>query len=91
MAAVPSINLDFPADTLEAIADAVVEKLAARSTAEAASPYLTAAEAAEYIRAPISRIYDLTHRNALPVIKEGSRSLYRRADLDALLVTENRR
>jgi excisionase family DNA binding protein len=42
-------------------------------------------EAAEYIRAPPQRVFDLTSQGRLPVRKDGSRNLYRREDLDAYL------
>lgn len=67
------------------------EILAESQRAAPASPYLNTAEAAEYLRAKPHRIHDLVHRGDLPVIKDGSRSLYRREDLDALLVEDDRR
>lgn len=44
--------------------------------------WMTAAEAAAYIRAPLSRVRKLTMIHAIPYYKEGRRVLYDRAELD---------
>lgn len=46
------------------------------------SPWLTAIEAAEYLRCPLSRIRKLTMTDELPVHRDGRRVLYRREELD---------
>lgn len=80
-----AVTLQLPPDALEAIAERAAELLAERLPAHESSPYLTTEEAAEYLRAPVSRVYDLRSRGELPVFKDGSRNLFRREDLDALL------
>jgi len=49
------------------------------------SPWLTAAEAAEYLRFPLKRIYNLTQRQEIPHRKQDRRLLFRREELDAWL------
>lgn len=49
---------------------------------------LTVAEAAAHLRCRAKRIYDLTSQRRLQPVKDGSRSLYRRGDLDAYLTRE---
>lgn len=72
--------------------DALVAKIAERVVARlqesgigAPDPYLTTAEAALYMRAGKQRVFDLTSQGRLKVYKDGSRSLYRRDDIDAYL------
>ena len=56
------------------------------------SPFLSIVEAAEYLRCKRARIDDLLSGGRIPRVKEGSRTLLRRSDLDAYLKTaENRR
>jgi excisionase family DNA binding protein len=50
-----------------------------------ASPWLSADEAADYLRCPVSRIRKLTMTNELPCERDGRRVLYRREDLDAFV------
>jgi excisionase family DNA binding protein len=47
--------------------------------------YLRASEAADYIRAPISRIRKLTMTGDLPVHRDGRRVLYTREELDEFI------
>lgn len=49
------------------------------------SPWLSAQEAALYLRCPLSRIRRLTMTRDLPHEKDGSRVLYHRDELDAYL------
>src|SRR5690348_4322810 len=51
----------------------------------ATSPWLTASEAAEYLRCPLSRIRKLTMTRDLPCEHDGRRVLYNRDDLDAYI------
>lgn len=48
--------------------------------------YLNLAQAAEYLAAKPSRIYDLVARNELHVARDGRRLLFRREWLDAVVV-----
>jgi excisionase family DNA binding protein len=49
------------------------------------SPYLTVREAADYLRARPQRVYDLLSDGRLTRVKDGSRVLVARAELDAHL------
>lgn len=66
---------------LKALADRVAERMPAPSS----SPYLTVAEAADYLRASRQRVYDLLSAGRLTRHKDGSRVLVSRAELDAYL------
>jgi excisionase family DNA binding protein len=76
---------------LSALAPTIAEQVAAllfERVAEhvgARSPWLSVAEAAEYLRCSPKRIYDLTGQSRLPAHKDGSRLLLRRDELDAYL------
>ena len=85
-----NVNFELPPEAIDAIARRAAELVAAEHTASL-SPYLNTAEAAEYLRCKAHRIHDLVHRGELRVLKDGSRNLYRREDLDAVLIPEERR
>jgi excisionase family DNA binding protein len=68
---------------IEAVAKRVAEKLAGRESV--ADPWLDVDEAADYLRCSRQRIYDLVSEGRLRVAKDGRRSLFRRAWLDACL------
>lgn len=84
-AGVPNIalSLDVPAELVDAIADAVVARLA--EVAPASSPYLSVEEAAKYLRCPPSRIYDLHASGRVEALRDGRRLLFTRSALDAAL------
>jgi excisionase family DNA binding protein len=64
-------------------AELLVEALPAKP-----EPYLAVEEAAEYLAAPKSRIYELVERGRLNPYRDGRRLLFRREDLDAVLHRE---
>jgi excisionase family DNA binding protein len=76
------IHIDFeaPPDLVEAIAERVVELLA--PTLDMPGEWLTAVEAAEYLRCPPSRIYALSSARRIPLYHDGSRLLFKRSELD---------
>ncbi len=80
-------TLAFPPELVDAIADAVAAKLASTGlTSSTASPYLSVAEAAEFLRAGSKqRIYDLVHEGTLKPVRDGRRLLFERSALDAYL------
>ena len=79
-------TLQLPPELLEQIARRVLELLAERDTdMRAASPWMTTIEAAEYLRCPRSRVFDLTSQGRLRVHKDGARSLYLKQHLDDYL------
>lgn len=81
------MNLELP--------DSVVEQIAVRAAAlvlqelqpveNGASPYLTICEAAQFLRAKRHRVDDLLSRGTLTRIKDGSRTLVARAELEDYL------
>lgn len=42
-------------------------------------------EVAEYLAVPLSSVYDMTHRKAIPFLKIGSRLRFRQSDIDKWL------
>ncbi len=78
-----ALALDVPPEVVEQIAEraaAIIEH-----KAPAASPWLTVGEAAEYLRCPKSRVYSLVSARRIPFVKDGSRTLFSRVELDAWL------
>ncbi len=66
--------------------DTLAEKLAPRLTKPAQPDgWLTVGEAAEYLRCPKSRVYSLVSARRIPFVKDGSRTLFRRSELDSWL------
>jgi excisionase family DNA binding protein len=55
--------------------------------AVARSPWLTAVEAADYLRAPVSRVRKLTMTGELPAERDGRRVLYHRDRLDEFVLS----
>jgi excisionase family DNA binding protein len=47
-----------------------------------ASPWMSAPEAAEYLRYPLKRVYNLTAANAIPHHRQGGRLVFHRDELD---------
>jgi excisionase family DNA binding protein len=80
------LSLQLPADLVEAIAYRVAELL--REREPGVPDYLTPQEAADYMRCSKQRVYDLTSDGRLRARKDGSRSVYRRVDLDVYLGAE---
>jgi excisionase family DNA binding protein len=63
--------------------DAIVQSLA--DAVRGQSPWKTAAEAAEYIRAPLSRVRKLTMTREIPHEHDGRRPVYHRDELDRFI------
>jgi excisionase family DNA binding protein len=82
-----SVTLAVPREVLEALAQRaaaiVLERLAIETAP--ASEYLSVAEAAELIRAKPQRVYDLLSAGRLTRLKDGSRVLVNRAEIEAYL------
>lgn len=74
----PALSVQIPPDFVEAVASRVAELLAAPTV----SPYLTVDEAAQYLRCSRQRVYDLLSSRRLTKLKDGSRVLLRRDELD---------
>jgi excisionase family DNA binding protein len=79
-----SINLTVPDELVDEIAGRVLTILQAQN---AASPYMSVDEAADYMRCKPQRVYDLLSARRLTRLKDGSRVLVKRAEIDAYLET----
>jgi excisionase family DNA binding protein len=86
----PSFLSESARAELEAfVADVVageIERLVRVAPAQT-SPYWTVAEGAEYLRCTRQRIYDLLTARRLTRVKEGRRTLLRRAEVEAYVGT----
>ena len=72
------------------VAERVAERLASAQVDSSASPWLTAAEAVEYLRLPsLSALHRLTAARAIPHVKQGGRLLFHRVRLDEWLSEEH--
>jgi excisionase family DNA binding protein len=77
---------------LEALVREVVdERLTDVGRREQEPELLTVPEAAARLRAKPHRVYDLVEDGRLPKVKDGSRVLIKRTDLDAYLAASARR
>jgi excisionase family DNA binding protein len=76
----PTILFQLPPELIADIASALAER---PSEAAPESPYLNTNEAAEYLRAPTSRVHDLVQRGHLTPHKDGRRLLFTREQLRA--------
>jgi excisionase family DNA binding protein len=90
------VNIPVPSELVEAVAERATELVLAElaelhGPAAGESPFLSVAEAAAYLRAPRQRIYDLCSSGRLERVKDGTRTLIRRSDLDAHLNGGKRR
>jgi len=76
-----------PEEMIERIAQRAAQIVVASidATNESASEYLTILEAAELLRAKRHRVDDLLSRGVLTRVKDGSRTLITRDELDAYL------
>jgi excisionase family DNA binding protein len=84
---------DFDAALVEALVrlidariDAALAAFAERAdTAEPPGEFLNVAECAELLRCSRQRVYDVLSAGGIPRVKEGSRTLVRRSDVDRYL------
>lgn len=77
-----ALTLDLPPELVEQIAERAAELVAERAGDGEADRWLTVAEAAEYLRCSTGRIYQLVSARRIPYSKDGSRTLFRRSELD---------
>src|SRR5258708_824483 len=83
MSAGSRLTVDLPASFLEAVAERAAELVLERlGEQRQASPYLSVDEAAEYLRCSKQRVYDLLSARRISKLKDGSRVLLVRAELD---------
>lgn len=81
-----TVTLAMPvtAELVEIVAARVIE-LMERRTKRAGPHYLTPAEAADYMRTKRGRVYELLAQGRLTRLKDGSRTLLRRSEIDDYL------
>jgi excisionase family DNA binding protein len=80
---IDGLTLRLDAEQFEALVSAVADRVLEQvGSASDRSPWLTATEAAEYLRWPLKRIYNLTAAGAIPHRKHEGRVLFHRDELD---------
>ena len=80
-----NVELTVPPELVEAVAERAAQIVLAKLGGATVSPWMTRAEAAEYLSVPVSR---LEKRRDVPHVKDGARVLYHRDELDAWLLTQ---
>jgi excisionase family DNA binding protein len=81
-----SLSFELPDELVASIAERVAALLEERQCPTGdSSPWLTVAEAAEYLRCDRQRIYDLKSSGRIVSAQDGTRPLFHRAVLDAYL------
>jgi excisionase family DNA binding protein len=79
-------ELQLSDEVLDAIASAVAAKLTGGAGGSSSSRWMTAAEAADYLRCSTARVRRLTGYGELPSHRDGVRVLYRQDELDRFVV-----
>jgi excisionase family DNA binding protein len=70
-------------DLIEFVAERAAELVAERlATVDAAEGWIGVEEAAVYLACPKSRVYALVSAGRIPYCKDGSRTLFKRSELD---------
>jgi excisionase family DNA binding protein len=81
-----SLAMTLPPDLIDAIADAVRDRLEAEGLLGQTTPeILTVGETASYLRCSRQAVYDRVHQGAIEPLRDGRRLLFRRLSLDAYL------
>jgi excisionase family DNA binding protein len=78
------IHIALPPEVIETIVSKVIEELDARGPLDV-DPLLDVAETAQYLRAKPQRIYDLHSARKIFAVRDGTRLLFRRSELDRYL------
>jgi excisionase family DNA binding protein len=81
------LRVELPEELLEELAERAADLVLARLAEQRpeASEYLSVREAAELLRSKPQRVYDLLSDGRLTRVKEGSRVLVSRAEIEAHL------
>jgi excisionase family DNA binding protein len=81
------VSLELTGESLSALVEQVVSLVSERlPQPEPPSPYLTTAEAADYLRCSRQRVHDLLSAGKLTRFKDGGRTLVLRVEVEALVV-----
>ena len=75
-----TLAFDFPDELVEQIAERAAEKVAERRN-EDREGFIDVPAAAAFLACPVSRIYALVSAHRIPFHKDGSRTLFNRAEL----------
>ena len=82
--ATPTLSIGISSELVEAAAERAAEILAERQDNSEGDGWLRGAERiAEYIDAPMSRVYALASARRIPLHRDGSALIARRSELDA--------
>lgn len=85
------LELVLSMSTVGALADALHERMSRSpityDTAAMSSPWLTAQEAADHLRCPLSRVRKLSMTGTIPMHRDGGRFLFRRDEIDQWVKT----
>ncbi len=76
---------DLRVEIPDELVDRIARRVAELQEPNGQAPYLNVEQAAAYLAAPASRVYELVERRRLRVHRDGRRLLFTRADLDACL------
>jgi excisionase family DNA binding protein len=79
------ISIALPPELVDAVAARVLELLDERGQLEPDDPLLDVDETAEYMRCKRQRVYDLHHARKIFAVRDGTRLLFRRSELDRYL------
>jgi excisionase family DNA binding protein len=85
MTTLPVVALALDDASLHGFAELAAQHVAELLAARDGDRWMTPEEAAAYMRAPLSRIYDLTEQGKLRHAKDGRRTLIRKSWIDAYL------
>lgn len=81
-ALITAILADLGPDDLAALAERLSPYLPATADSTPAEPWIGVKEAATHLSCPVSRIYSLVSARRIPHAKDGSRTLFKRSQLD---------
>lgn len=92
--ALVNLRVELPPEVLDEIVERVTERVLASLPDHdpyPPSPYMSVPEAASYLRCSRQRIDDLLSQRRLTRVKDGSRTLVHRDEIEAHLMTEEKR
>lgn len=77
-----ALTVDVPPELVGQIAERAAEIVLERQGDHTDDRWLTVAEAAEHLRCSRNRVYQLVSARRIPFSKDGSRTLFRRSQID---------
>ena len=82
------VNVEFSAETIEQLADSVAAILAERHQQPERSPWLSATEAADYLRVSERQLHRLVAQSRIRSATVGRRRVFHRDHLDEMATGE---